>query len=1136
MEMATTAAKLYVATTAAKYAWDPALLHIGPTTMRGTVIAATAMTELAKYTVVWIVHHMGYLFRYKRNVNDLKNKVQNDLLWLENDVKGLINLARDNDLQNKVRNDPERLKNDVKGKVDSSTKKEHFNAFASRESTKKEVIQALMDDKTNLVGVYGMGGVGKPTLMKEILKQNKDTKLFDKVVLATVSQNPDLRGIQTQIAESLGMRIEEESIQARATTLSAMLEQQKNILLILDDLWKRLELDDVGINLSGVGQNICKVLITSRSLEEVGDVDFDAKRESSEEIVNECGGLPLAIVTLGRTLRTKSEGVWADIIQQLQISVYEGLDCVNVSLRLSYDFLKSSKTKQCFLLCSLFPEDQEITMDALVGYAMGEDLLGDAETLREARRNLHIMVDTLVYSGLLLKGDNDGYIMMHDIVRDVAISITSENENESIIKAGVGLTKWPKQKEPGRCLRMSLMSNHICEVPDAPQFSRLLTLSLAKNRSLKNIPNGFFESMKLLETLDSSDIRISSLPQSLASLANSLRTLYLEKCIKLQDVSLIGNLKTLEILSLSGTRILRLPEEIRGLTNLKMLDLSYNMSLKSIPPNVISNLTRLEELYMSKSFRGWEIEGAGDDRCNASLVEVASLAKLSSLCIDIENEKWLSTDIGPCHWEKLTKFIVNDFHYNFTVTTINVYDYERRMALSTGNCSYPLADWVNVLIERTHRLHLDYCHSLKNVVQLNPKGFNNLKSLFIELVNIEYLVSMEDEERVPVVMFTQLEILKFSIMGALKTIWNGLLPKWSFENLQVLHLHRCSNLVSILPSRLWARLKNLEEIDIYDCRNLKEVFDSYGAGEGRNSIAKLRKIKLQHLSKLTSIWKGAIPLIRFENIKVVDLAFCPSLRSLNLFFSLAFAQRFEQLEEVTVSGCDILTKLIAKEDEEEGKIDEVTVAKSSPSSMYHPVPSIDVGSRKLVSSSFTVLPQPQIFSSLKKIDVSFCDRLKFIFPIRILRCLLQLEEFKVEECFIMEELTEEGQEEEVEEEGNMTICLPHLRLLYLRNLPCLSTFFSHRTRLPHILLECPSLENLTIVECLRLKRLPFGLQSTSMLTNFIIDDNEWFEGLEWVHLSVKSQLLATLEMLSVCPNHFENQEDYNYMPDENQEN
>ncbi|KAF6143631.1 hypothetical protein GIB67_012430 [Kingdonia uniflora] len=803
---------------------------------------------------------------------------------------------------------------------------EHFDAFASRETTKKQVIQALMDDQTKLVGIYGMGGVGKTTLMKEIRKKVEETKLFDKVVFATVSQNPDLRGIQTQIAESLGMRIEEESIPARAAKLSARLKQEKSILLMLDDLWTRLELTDVGMDLDEVN---CKVIITSRKLDvcnsmkttknidvkvlskndslelfrqEVGDVDSDALREMSEKFVNECGGLPLAIVTLARALPKEDKGVWTDVIRQLKKSTYEGLDPVKTSIRVSYDFLKSSKTKLCFLLCALFPEDHKVTMDALVGYAMGEDLLGDVETLSEARGNLRIMLNSLVSSGMLLKGDDEGYVMMHDIVCDAAISIASENRSESIMSAGLGLQKWPKLEEPGKCLRLSLMSNDIREVPaDAPECSQLVTLSLASNRSLEKIPDGFFEGMKRLATLDLSNIGISSLPRSLSCLENCLRSLYLDRCWSLKDVSLIGNLKKLEIL-----RISILPEEIRGLTNLKMLDLLDIWNLKCIPSNVISRLSSLEELYMRQSFRKWEIEGTGD---NASLAEVASLTNLSSLYLDVDNAKWLSTDIGPCHhWEKLEKF-------NIRVGYFSAPKSERYVALRTRSDSFPVAAWVNVLMGRTYDLRLERCDGLKNVFQLNPKGsFYNLKSLtFGDSREVEYVVNVE--EQVPQTMFPNLEILNLAILPKLKIIWNGPHVERSFEKLKVLQINNCDELVNVLPSLLWTKLQNLEEIEIYNCPKLEKVFNSDGFDEGPASIFKLRSIKLYGLDSLTAIWKGAVPLIRLENLKVLHVGKCPSLRSRHLFPSVAFAQRFQQLEDLTVTGCNSLIKLIAEEAE-----------------------------------------------------------------------------------------------------------------------------------------------------------------------------------------------------------------------------
>ena len=58
----------------------------------------------------------------------------------------------------------------------------------SRNLLKKEVMLSLTDSKVRKVGIYGLPGVGKTTLAKEVAKHAKDDKLFDVVAMATISQ------------------------------------------------------------------------------------------------------------------------------------------------------------------------------------------------------------------------------------------------------------------------------------------------------------------------------------------------------------------------------------------------------------------------------------------------------------------------------------------------------------------------------------------------------------------------------------------------------------------------------------------------------------------------------------------------------------------------------------------------------------------------------------------------------------------------------------------------------------------------------------------------------------------------------------------------------------------------------------
>ncbi|KAI7997432.1 Disease resistance protein RPS2 [Camellia lanceoleosa] len=124
-------------------------------------------------------------------------------------------------------------------------------------TTVKQVAQRVKKEKSS-----AMGGAGKTTMVKEVTKSANKEQLFDEVVIAVVSQSPDEKKIQVEIVDKLGFKFDEESVSGRADQLRESLPS-KTILLILDDVWKRLELNDIGIPY-GHGHGGCKILMTSR--------------------------------------------------------------------------------------------------------------------------------------------------------------------------------------------------------------------------------------------------------------------------------------------------------------------------------------------------------------------------------------------------------------------------------------------------------------------------------------------------------------------------------------------------------------------------------------------------------------------------------------------------------------------------------------------------------------------------------------------------------------------------------------------------------------------------------------------------------------------------------------------------------
>ncbi|GMP62171.1 hypothetical protein CsSME_00024370 [Camellia sinensis var. sinensis] len=111
--------------------------------------------------------------------------------------------------------------------------------------------------------------------------------------------------------------------------------------------------------------------------------------------------------------------------------------------------------------------------------------------------------------------------------------------------------------------------------------------------------------LKVLDLRITKDI--SLLPSSL-QFSRNLLTLHLDHSQKFDNISVIGKLLNLEILTFGESNIEELPEEIGGLVNLKLLDLT-RCKLKRIEPDVILALVQLQELYMGGCGIIWEGEG-----------------------------------------------------------------------------------------------------------------------------------------------------------------------------------------------------------------------------------------------------------------------------------------------------------------------------------------------------------------------------------------------------------------------------------------------------------------------------------------------------------------------------------------------
>ncbi|RWR88080.1 putative disease resistance protein [Cinnamomum micranthum f. kanehirae] len=105
--------------------------------------------------------------------------------------------------------------------------------------TLEEILHCILNTDMRIIGVHGMGGVGKTTIMTNIYNRLNKTTAFDHIIWITVSNDVDVSKLQRKIANKLGIDMkegEDDDDDIKAKIFSA-LERRKKFLLILDDMW-----------------------------------------------------------------------------------------------------------------------------------------------------------------------------------------------------------------------------------------------------------------------------------------------------------------------------------------------------------------------------------------------------------------------------------------------------------------------------------------------------------------------------------------------------------------------------------------------------------------------------------------------------------------------------------------------------------------------------------------------------------------------------------------------------------------------------------------------------------------------------------------------------------------------------------
>ncbi|KAF8666467.1 hypothetical protein HU200_053578 [Digitaria exilis] len=285
----------------------------------------------------------------------------------------------------------------------------------------EDLIRLVTDEdlSVRVVSVVGFGGSGKTTLANQVYKKIGDQLKCQAFI--SVSLNPDIRKILLSLLSQVkneDYAITEQSNEESLINALRDFLKDKRYIIVIDDIWSIQAWKTIKCALPESSFR-SRIIVTTRNIDVAKsccspyhDLVFkirllseaDSKalfyrrvfgceekcplhlKEVSTEIIRKCGGLPLAIITMGSLLGTKSDSRedWTIVRNSIGLGLEKNPDVeeMRVILSLSYTDLPLH-LKTCLLYLAIYPEDYVIQMEDLVRRWIAEGFVK-----AEGRRNL----------------------------------------------------------------------------------------------------------------------------------------------------------------------------------------------------------------------------------------------------------------------------------------------------------------------------------------------------------------------------------------------------------------------------------------------------------------------------------------------------------------------------------------------------------------------------------------------------------------------------------------------------------------------------------------------------------------------------------------------------------------------------
>ena len=316
------------------------------------------------------------------------------------------------------------------------------------EKSMKDVVETLQSVK--VIGLVGMGGIGKTTLAMEVYNHFVSCQHFERYCFLKDVRSSETPMLQNKVLFDLGVGWESCCNDRAEYTrkLRGALEGRR-VLVIVDDISDANQLKALIPEINELGLK-CWIVITSRrhdvlkdamktlptaskAVYEVKTLDKSYSRhlfnmhafgsetpsegfvELAEKISDACDGLPLSLTVMGSYLfEEMNKEIWVESVKVLR----ENREIID-KLRICYDGLPTYEDKAMFqdIACMLIGVKQEVAMT--IWKSCSNCSCSGSKTPASSLRNL---IDRS-----LVKLDADDTLRMHDVLRDMGRDVVKRD-------------------------------------------------------------------------------------------------------------------------------------------------------------------------------------------------------------------------------------------------------------------------------------------------------------------------------------------------------------------------------------------------------------------------------------------------------------------------------------------------------------------------------------------------------------------------------------------------------------------------------------------------------------------------------------------------------------------------------------